>query len=259
VSSLNPVSGERKIGSIGLPLPYAELAVGIVEGASLRRVAAVGEIGALLMRGPNVFPGYLEESHNSGAWVVDEQGRRWFNSGDLARTDEDGYLWLAGRAKDLIIRGGHNIDPQMIEERLCEHADVALVAAVGQPDAHAGEVPMAYVQLREGSEVTPDALRDFVAARIPERAAVPARIEIVKQMPMTAVGKIFKPRLRHLAIEHVLGRALRSAGIDAQVEARDDKRRGTVLVVRLADPSRRRAAADALARFPVAVEFESPG
>jgi fatty-acyl-CoA synthase len=256
VSSLNPVNGQRRLGSIGLPLPYVELMVGVVDGTVLRRPAEVGEIGALLMRGPNVFPGYLEESHNAAAWVDDDGGRRWFNSGDLARIDEDGYLWLAGRAKDLIIRGGHNIDPQMIEERLCEHPDVALAAAIGQPDAHAGEVPMAYVQLREGCSVSTQALRDFVAARIPERAAVPVRIEIVQQMPMTAVGKIFKPKLRHLAIEHVLGNALAGAGIAAQVAARDDKRRGTVLAVRLADSGARNSATEALARFPVAVEFE---
>ncbi|NJD32521.1 MAG: acyl-CoA synthetase, partial [Gammaproteobacteria bacterium] len=250
VSSINPVQGESKVGSIGLPLPYAELRVGVVEGTRLQREAAVGEVGVLLMRGPNVFPGYLEQVHDAGAWVVDVEGRRWFNSGDLARTDEDGYLWLAGRAKDLIIRGGHNIDPQVIEETLCEHSDVAMAAAVGQPDAHAGEVPIAFVQLREGATATADSLRDFAAARIAERAAVPVRIEILPQMPVTAVGKIFKPRLRHLAIERVLGDALRVAGVAAEVEARDDKKHGTVLVVRLRDAAKRSAANEALARFP---------
>ncbi len=167
VSSLNPVAGQRKVGSIGLPLPYNELAVGMVEGTTLQRFCETGEIGVLLMRGPNVFPGYMDPSHDASAWVVDAGGKRWFNSGDLARYDEDGYLWLAGRAKDLIIRGGHNIDPQMIEERLCEHPDVVLAAAVGQPDAHAGEVPLAYVVLREGSTATAQALREFAAERIP--------------------------------------------------------------------------------------------
>jgi fatty-acyl-CoA synthase len=256
VSTLNPVNGQRKVGSIGLPLPYAELAVGLVEGTTLRRFAETGEIGALLMRGPNVFPGYTEALHDQAAWVTDEQGRRWFNSGDLARLDEDGYLWLAGRAKDLIIRGGHNIDPQLIEERLCEHPDVALAAAIGQPDAHAGELPMAYVLLREGATTTAEALREFAAARIPERAAVPVRVEIIAQMPLTAVGKIFKPRLRHLAIERVCGETLREAGVEARVQARDDKRRGTVLVVHLADAREREVATEALGRLPLAIEFE---
>jgi fatty-acyl-CoA synthase len=254
VSTLNPVNGQRKVGSIGLPLPYAELAVGLIEGTTLQRLAETGEIGALLMRGPNVFPGYTEALHDQAAWVTDEQGRRWFNSGDLARLDEDGYLWLAGRAKDLIIRGGHNIDPQLIEERLCEHPDVALAAAIGQPDAHAGELPMAYVLLREGATTTAEALREFAAARIPERAAVP--VEIIAQMPLTAVGKIFKPRLRHLAIERVCGETLREAGVEAQVQARDDKRRGTVLVVHLADARGREVATEALGRLPLAIEFE---
>jgi fatty-acyl-CoA synthase len=256
VSSLNPVAGQRKVGSIGLPLPYAELAVGLVEGTTLQRFCETGEIGVLLMRGPNVFPGYMDPSHDASAWVVDADGMRWFNSGDLARYDEDGYLWLAGRAKDLIIRGGHNIDPQMIEERLCEHPDVVLAAAVGQPDPHAGEVPMAYVVLRDGSTVSAQALREFAAERVPERAAVPVRIEIVPQMPMTAVGKIFKPRLRHLAIERVCGETLQAAGIEAAITIRADRRLGTIATIRLADAVCRGAATDALARLPVAIEFE---
>jgi fatty-acyl-CoA synthase len=186
---------------------------------------------------------------------VDADGRRWFNSGDLARYDEDGYLWLAGRAKDLIIRGGHNIDPQVIEERLCEHPDVVLAAAVGQPDAHAGEVPMAYVVLREGTNASAQVLREFAAEGIPERAAIPARIEILPQMPMTAVGKIFKPRLRHMAIERVCGDTLQASGIEAAVTVRADKRLGTVATVRLADVTMRSAATDVLGRLPVAIEF----
>jgi acyl-CoA synthetase (AMP-forming)/AMP-acid ligase II len=256
VSSLNPVHGQRKVGSIGLPLPYNELAVGIVEDTTLQRFCETGEIGVLLMRGPNVFPGYLDPSHDANAWVVDADGKRWFNSGDLARYDEDGYLWLAGRAKDLIIRGGHNIDPLMIEERLCEHPDVVFAAAVGQPDAHAGEVPMAYVVLRDGSTVSAQALHEFAAERVPERAAVPVRIEILPQMPMTAVGKIFKPRLRQLAIEKVYGEVLQASGIEAAVAVRDDKRLGVVATIRLGDVASRTAASDALARLPVAIEFE---
>ncbi len=256
VSSLNPVHGQRKVGSIGLPLPYNELAVGIVEDTTLQRFCETGEIGVLLMRGPNVFPGYLDPSHNANAWAVDADGKRWFNSGDLARYDQDGYLWLAGRAKDLIIRGGHNIDPLMIEERLCEHPDVVFAAAVGQPDAHAGEVPMAYVVLRDGSTVSAQALHEFAAERVPERAAVPVRIEILPQMPMTAVGKIFKPRLRQLATERVYGEVLRASGIVAAVAVRDDKRLGIVATLRLPDAASRAAATDALARLPVAIEFE---
>jgi len=255
VSSLNPVEGQRKVGSIGLPLPYTELAAAIVEGTTLQRFAETGEVGVLLMRGPNVFPGYMDPTHDAGAWVVDPEGKRWFNSGDLVRYDEDGYLWLAGRAKDIIIRGGHNIDPQMIEERLCEHPDVVLAAAVGQLDAHAGEVPIAYVVLRDGSLTSAEALREFAAEHVPERAAVPVRIEIIPQMPMTAVGKIFKPRLRHLAIERICGEVLQASGIEATVTVRDDKRLGTVAVIHLANAASRSDATDALARLPLPIEF----
>ena len=115
---------------------------------------------------------------------------------------------------------------------------------------------MAYVVLREGSTVSAQALREFAAERVPERAAVPVRIEIIPQMPMTAVGKIFKPRLRDLAIERVCGETLRASGIEAAIAVRADRRLGTVASIRLADAASRNAATDALARLPVAIEFE---
>jgi acyl-CoA synthetase (AMP-forming)/AMP-acid ligase II len=127
---------------------------------------AVNEIGVVAMHGPGVFSGYLSESHNRGAFV--EPG--WVNSGDLGRLDEDGYLWITGRAKDLIIRGGHNIDPLPVEEILFQHPSVALAALVGQPDAYAGELPLAYVQLKPDAKTTPGR-----AGRIRARAHARAR------------------------------------------------------------------------------------
>ena len=99
------------------------------------------------MKGPSVTPGYLEPKYNEG--VFTREG--WFNSGDLGRFDADGYLWLTGRVKDVIIRGGHNIDPSVIEETLLKHPDVLLAAAVSKPDAYAGELPVAYIQLVSGA------------------------------------------------------------------------------------------------------------
>ena len=96
-------------------------------------------MGHVLARGPMLFAGYENEAHN--AWVEAEDGARWFDTGDLGRIDADGYVWLTGRAKDVIIRGGHNIDPLGIEEALHAHPAVELAAAVGRPDAHAGEIP----------------------------------------------------------------------------------------------------------------------
>ena len=115
---------------------------------------------------------------------------------------------------------------------------------------------MAYVVLREGSNVSAQVLREFAAERVPERAAVPVRIEIIPQMPMTAVGKIFKPRLRNLAIERVCREALQASAIEASITVRADNRLGTVATIRLADAASRDAATDALARFPIAIEFE---
>jgi fatty-acyl-CoA synthase len=152
------------------------------------------------MAGPGVFSGYLSETHNQGAFV--EPG--WVNSGDLGRLDEEGYLWITGRAKDLIIRGGHNIDPMAIEEVFFQHPAVALAAVVGQPDAYAGELPVAYVQLKAGVHIDSGELLDFVRQRTPERAAVPVRLTFIEVMPLTGVGKIFKPALRMDAAQRMV-------------------------------------------------------
>jgi fatty-acyl-CoA synthase len=193
VSSLNPLFGERKIGSIGMRIPYHDLKTFIVndQGRFLRE-AETDEIGALCIRGPNVFPGYLSESHNRGT----RPKGGWFNTGDLARQDSDGYFWLTGRKKDLIIRGGHNIDPSVIESALYGVQGIKAAAAVGKPDAHSGEVPIAYVEVQEGANLNPTAILEDVKDKIGERAAVPKEILILDKMPLTAVGKIYKPALR---------------------------------------------------------------
>jgi len=113
VSSVNPSHGERRIGSIGFRLPYQEMKTAVLdsEGRYVRDCRA-DEIGVVLVRGPNVMPGYKEVEHNRNAWVDTGDGRGpWLNTGDLGRMDSDGYFWLTGRKKELIIRGGHNIDP----------------------------------------------------------------------------------------------------------------------------------------------------
>jgi fatty-acyl-CoA synthase len=181
---------------------------------------APNEIGVVAMSGPGVFSGYLSESHNRGAFV--EPG--WVNSGDLGRLDEDGYLWITGRAKDLIIRGGHNIDPMPVEEILYQHPSVALAALVGQPDAYAGELPLAYVQLKPEAKATPKDLVEFVRERTPERAAVPVNVVLIDAMPLTGVGKVFKPQLRWDAAQRVFAGALddlsqRGASVSVSVNA----------------------------------------
>jgi fatty-acyl-CoA synthase len=198
VASLNPVDGEHRPGSVGLPLPAQEIRTVILDDSgSYVRDAVVGEIGVVAIAGPNVFSGYLDNKHNQRAWVDIGDRRKWLNTGDLGKLDKDGYLWLTGRAKDLIIRGGHNIDPSLIEEALYSHPDVALAAAVGRPDPRVGELPVAYVQLRSGASVSETSLLAHVARNIGERAAMPKAITILEALPLTSVGKIHKPTLRH--------------------------------------------------------------
>jgi fatty-acyl-CoA synthase len=154
VSSVNPSAGERRAGSIGLRIPYQQMMASILDDAGrFVRKAETNEIGSILIHGPNVFRGYLDPRHNAGLWV-EIAGARWLNTGDLGRQDGDGYFWLTGRRKELIILGGHNIDPKMIEEALQEHPAVALAAAIGRPDAYAGEVPVAFVQLKPAASAT---------------------------------------------------------------------------------------------------------
>lgn len=194
-----------RLGSVGHAVPYSRVRVVKLDAAGkCAGDCAVDEIGVVAMSGPGVFSGYLMEEHNRGAFV--EPG--WVNSGDLGRIDADGYLWITGRAKDLIIRGGHNIDPMAIEEVFFQHPAVALAAVVGQPDAYAGELPVAYVQLKPGAQATPAELLAHVRERTPERAAVPVAVIPIEAMPLTGVGKVFKPALRWDAAQRAFEQAL---------------------------------------------------
>ncbi len=199
-SSGNPRDGERKIGSVGIRWPYQEMKTAILdENGEYVRDCETDEIGVIVMRGPNIFKGYVEDVHNKGVWVQGD----WLNTGDMGRMDKDEYFWLTGRKKELIIRGGHNIDPAIIEEVLFQIDDVALAAAVGRPDAHAGEVPVAYVTPKPGAKLDVDEIEAYCREHITERAALPKQITIVDPMPVTAIGKIFKPALRYDAIKKV--------------------------------------------------------
>ncbi|MDU6672709.1 MAG: acyl-CoA synthetase, partial [Bradyrhizobium sp.] len=122
-----------RLGSVGLPLPYAQVRIVKLDAdGRYERDCAVDEIGVVIMAGPGVFSGYLDAAHNKGAFI----DGHWVNSGDLGRLDADGFLWITGRAKDLVIRGGHNIDPAPVEEILFQHPAVGFAAVVGQPDAY---------------------------------------------------------------------------------------------------------------------------
>lgn len=230
VSTVNPPFGERHLGSIGLRIPGQAMKVVMLDdqGAYLRD-AGIDEVGVLAISGPNVFAGYRVDAQNHGLWIDRQDGRRWLNTGDLGRQDAQGYFWLTGRKKELIIRGGHNIDPGSIEEPLHRHPAVQVAAAVGRPDAHAGELPVAYVQLKAGATISESELLAFARNEISERAAVPRHIRIIPTMPLTGVGKIFKPALKLMEAEAAVRDALYEAGLTpVEVSARDDKQLGLV-------------------------------
>ena len=234
-SSINPVAGECRVGSIGLRLPWQGMRVVLLSktGGYLRD-ARVGEAGLIVIKGPNLFKGYLNPVHNKGLWLeipdTGGHGEPWLNTGDLGHVDEQGYFWLTGRAKELIIRGGHNIDPKMIEEPMHAHPSVAMAAAVGRPDAHSGEVPVLYVQLRPGTTATEDELMEFARQTVAEKAALPRRVHIVTSIPTTAVGKIFKPALSMAEMESVLREEAAACGVIlVHCQAVRDERRGIVL------------------------------
>ena len=216
ISSINPPFGERRIGSIGFRIPMQKMkAVILDEKEAYLRDAAIGETGVIVISGPNVFDGYKIEQHNQGIWCETGDGVPWLNTGDLGMQDQNGYFYLTGRKKELIIRGSHNIDPQGIEEPLHQHPAVQLAAAVGRPDMHAGELPVVYVVLKPGASVTEMALMEFAQAKIRERAAHPKAIHIIDQMPLTGVGKVFKLGLKLREITSAVTAALEGVLSDA--------------------------------------------
>lgn len=227
--SVNPPEGEKRIGSVGLPFPYTGVRIMDVHSHEEMPVDTVGEI---CVSNPGVSMGntYTDPAKNADLYYPGELSQmQYLRTGDLGRIDPDGYLWITGRAKDLIIRGGHNIDPAEIEEALLAHEKVAFAGAIGQPDAHAGEIPCVYVELIDGAEVSEGELVLFARDRIHERAAWPKYLEIMDELPKTAVGKIFKPDLRKMAIKRIYDKALMGADVAAEVgEVFEDKRRGLV-------------------------------
>jgi acyl-CoA synthetase (AMP-forming)/AMP-acid ligase II len=206
------------------------------------------ERGEICVRNPGVAPEgpYAEAARNHGLMVAGG----YLRTGDLGRLDGDGYLWITGRVKDIIIRGGHNIDPGMIEEALMSHPAVALAAAVAQPDPVAGELPCAFVELVAGAEASGESILASIAPLITERAAIPKHLEILPSLPRTGVGKIFKPDLRRLAIARVLRDHLATAGCDAEVVAvQEDRSLGLTVILRAKDEASRAQAAREMDRF----------
>ena len=177
---------------MGWPLPYTRVDVlRIGADGDLGEPCVAEEIGVITIRGDHVSPGYRGHNHSDGVFA-----NGLLNSGDLGYKDDEGRVYIAGRSKDLIIRSGHNIDPAMIENAMSTHPDVALAAAVGMPDSYAGELPVCFVELRPGAKVSVEDLKSHAEATIDERPAWPKQFFIVEAIPLTTVGKIYKPSLR---------------------------------------------------------------
>jgi fatty-acyl-CoA synthase len=208
-------------GTVGQRLPYQQArTVAIDDVTGEWTFLPADEVGTLVLRGPNIFAGYLVHTGSRRELSTDGKVRDgWLDTGDLASIDADGFIRLAGRAKDLIIRGGHNIDPATVEDSLLEHPDVTAVAAVGRPDPHSGEVPVAFVVLTPGSELIPEELEAWAAEHVPERAAAPKHVAIVEEIPLTAVGKPYKPELRRRAAEQAARDAVAHTAVGDHVRA----------------------------------------
>lgn len=234
-NSMTPPDSEpQRIGSIGIRLPYTQMKSALLsETKAFVRECEVDEVGSLLIAGPAVTPGYTDASRNEGLFVSDDKGQVWLNSGDLARADADGFFWLTGREKELIIRGGHNIDPGAIEEVLAQHPAVNLVAAVGRPDKYAGEIPVAYVDTC--APVSVEELIAFCEESIGERAAIPKDVIILDALPVTGVGKIHKPTLCLMELKSLVDHeldALADKLTAVESEAVADKKYGNVIRVK---------------------------
>ena len=237
-------------GSVGMRIPYSQIRIVHMEGNQPSKDCDLGESGVIMVRGPQVFKGYKSAIDNANVWIEDD----WFNTGDLGYLDAEGYLYLSGRAKDLIIRGGHNIDPETIEEPLNAHPEVAVAIAVGLPDPYTGELPMAFVVKTADSKISEDELLDFCKQEISERTAVPKRIIFVEAMPLTVIGKVFRPLLRQMISETIISEHLLSESISATVSSEIEKKRGLILKIVVDDKGGIETANELLSGYTFTVE-----
>lgn len=183
----------RKAGSIGRPMMFTEVRLVDAEGNDV----PTGEVGEMLFRGPHVSKGYWHNPEATAA-ALDIDG--WFHSGDLARCDEDGFFYIAGRQKDMIISGGVNIYPAEIEAVLLQHEDVEDAAVVAVPDPQWGEVGVAFVVPLAGKEISPEALTEHLATKL-AKFKIPKIFRVIETLPRTAYGKVVKGELRDRFLE----------------------------------------------------------
>jgi long-chain acyl-CoA synthetase len=198
VTHANPISGVRKVGSIGIALPDTEcrivdLDLGVEE-------KPFGEVGELLIRGPQVMQGYWKLPQETANTL--REG--WLYTGDIARMDEDGYVFIVDRKKDMIISCGYNVYPREIDEVLYEHPKVLDAVAIGVPDPYRGEIIKAYIVPRPGESITEEEIIQFSRARL-AAYKVPRSVEFRGSLPKSMVGKVFRKELRQEALHHAEG------------------------------------------------------
>jgi fatty-acyl-CoA synthase len=249
--------GQERPGSVGRALPGQQVKAVRIGDDGRWADCAPSETGVLAIGGPAVFAGYVTGPRLGGPRVSREEVVHdgWLNTGDLGSVDADGFVYLTGRAKDLIIRGGHNIDPRVIEEALLRHPSVRAAAAVGRPDQHSGEVPVAYVVPAEPSRFDEAELLAWGGTAIGEPAARPKHVYPIDAIPVTGVGKQFKPALAADAAVRAVTEALAAAGLDdARVAAAHEDGR-LVVTVTGGTPGQVR---DAVAGFALTVRSVPP-
>ena len=224
-ASASSFPGAPVPGSVGQRLPYLHVRAVRVQPDGSHRSLRPGEPGMLVVKGPTVFAGYVAGRDGQGNYLVRRPNTRdngWLETGDLGHVDAHGFVYLRGRAKDLIIRGGHNIDPAPIEDALLAHPQVTSAAAVARPDRHSGEIPVAYVTIAHDASVGEQELSAWAATHVTERAAVPRTVHILDELPLTAVGKPYKVALRRDAAQRELNNAMAHLdGVEVRAEIED--------------------------------------
>ena len=188
----HPMEGPEKPGSIGLMLPGIEMDVVSLEDS--KKTLPPGEVGEIRIKGPNVTKGYWNRPKETAEAFVGDR----FLTGDIGYMDSDGYFYLVDRKKDMIISGGFNVYPQMIEQAIYEHPAVQEVIVIGIPDAYRGEAAKAFVKLRAGANsFTLEELKAFLAGKLGKHE-IPAALDFVEELPRTSVGKLSRHELRNL-------------------------------------------------------------
>lgn len=194
VSHANPWGGTTKVGSVGLPLPDTDCRIVDVETGT--EEMPTGESGEILLKGPQLTPGYYNRPDETSEAIRNG----WFHTGDVGYMDDEGYLFIVERKKDMIIAGGYNIYPREIDEVLYEHPAIQEACAVGLPDPYRGETVKAYIVTKEGESLTEQQVIDYCGEKL-ARYKVPKQVEFMAELPKSAIGKVLRRKLREMELQ----------------------------------------------------------